>query len=334
MFLTTLSAPVSIAETPPSAEAEPATQLEPAADRATGAATDTDIGSDTGADTKADNKSAAEPDAQPDAAADSSVVLVDVAAKPAAVDTELTWEATENKPALFRFDAPSAGVLSLLARSDTGGDVRAVVADRVGIFRPYGDVDLDPFNLAGGEFGAVAIPEGPSTVVVGSNAGKQTGTLTLGFMPAEQIEAQPDRSAFYRAAVPLGNGKKIVGQTPVRDEANGAETRLCYVITHDAPSILRVRYAVSEGPGLEVYLYRSSAMWWPADYDAGRSGELAFYPNPGETWFVTVQSEYSDEGATFVLSIDDPNDPANRAASATPDTPTPSERSRSRRAPR
>jgi|GEM_PF-2756498 len=251
------------------------------------------------------------PDAAP--ASDPGSALTDITAEPAAFDTDLTWTATEEEPARFWIDAPSAGLLSLIAVSDDGDDLRVVVADRTGIYRPLGDIDYDPSNVTGGEFGAVVIPAGPSTVIVGSFEGRQTGTLKLGFLPTPGVADQPERFDLFRTALPLTEGEAVTGRAPGIDEARGGETQRCYVAAHGETSVLRLRYHVTDGTDLEVYLYRSAAMWWPVEYDAGPEGTLTFYPQPGETWFAVVNSGDLNEGVSYTLSLDDPSRPARRA---------------------
>lgn len=247
--------------------------------------------------------------ATPQEAAAPDVSLPDVVAPAAAWDTDLRWEATEDQPALFRIDAPGPGVVSFMARSDDGDDLRVVVTDRAGVYRPWGDFDSDPRHVPGGEFGGVAVPAGPSLVVVGSHDGRQSGTLRVGFLATPDLDEPPEPSAPFRDATPLRRGAMVAGRAPARRESRGAPDHRCHRLVHEPTSVLRVRYGVTDGADINVYVYRSQALWWPVTSESGASGEITFYPNPDETYYVLVRGAQNREGSTYRLELEDPSRP-------------------------
>lgn len=189
------------------------------------------------------------------AAAIVAVPAVTQAQAPAALPVGKTTagQVTDRAATVYRFTAPSAGVLSVAVHAEA--DVTLKVTDEDGQALPDGSSDRDLFGAGGNEQVMVALPErGEYRVEVellgGSNSKFEIGAGWIA-MPAFARASDPDRRPSQGAALDVGRSHE--------DSLNGDEgdTWDWFVITAKASGTLTVilRSVNDDSPDLALELY-------------------------------------------------------------------------------
>lgn len=120
-------------------------------------------------------------------------------------------QTSDSAPAVYRFNAPAAGVLTIAVQADE--DVSLLVTDAEGQALPEGTADRDLFGSAGNEQITVTLPEpGEYRVQVrmyGNGSSKfQIGSSWIAMPGFAQPNLDPDRRPSLATAVEVGQSRE------------------------------------------------------------------------------------------------------------------------------
>jgi len=158
--------------------------------------------------------------------------------------------ASDSNPAVFDFNAESAGVLTVIVRGENV-DIRLMVTDAVGQALPDGETDSDIGGDVGAEQLAVVVPAaGDYQVRVTTWSGSGIFNIAAGWIPYAELGGPADPDALPTAAAVLVPG------TPIEDSidpANGDNWDWFKVTADAAGAITVITDAPSGDIALEVF---------------------------------------------------------------------------------
>ena len=216
------------------------------------------------------------------------------------------WFVNEDQAALFTVDLPEAGVLTAVAKSSDGKDILLSITDAYGVIRPGGELDHDPAELPGGEYGTVVVPAGRSGVAVISGDGVQRGKLTLLFTPVKGAAPVASPVTAYEQAPELVTGETQRGRLAsieASDQGEGDAKQVFWFVPGRSGRCT-LRYTPAEDESVFLSVYPAAQMWdavW--DYEYGE-GTYVFTAEGGAGYFVVIKNYDYDAAFDFSLTLE------------------------------
>jgi hypothetical protein len=159
--------------------------------------------------------------------------------------------AGDDAPAVFTFNAETAGVLTVVVRGDGDVDLQLAVADAVGQTLPDGEVDQDLGGDGGAEQAAVVIrAAGDYQVRVSTWFGGGTFDIIAGWISYPTLGGPADPDGMPTAAATLAPG------TPIDDsiDPSAGDAWDWFKVTADSAGVITVVTEAPEGDlALEVF---------------------------------------------------------------------------------
>lgn len=193
-------------------------------------------------------------------------------------------------PAVFTFDAESAGVLTVVVRGSADADLVVTVTDEVGQTLPDGQSDQDLGGDSGAEQIAAVIPgAGRYQVRVSTWFGTGPFELAAGWIAYPSLGSSPDPDGMPTAAAALTPG------SPIQDsiDTGAGDAWDWYKVTVDSAAAITVIVEAPEGDlVLEVFSegsYAEALNRSDEDMQGVAGNEsITVQAQPGETYYFKV----------------------------------------------
>ncbi|MGD8330257.1 MAG: PPC domain-containing protein [Acidobacteriota bacterium] len=213
--------------------------------------------------------------------------------------------ASGDNPAVFTFDAESAGVLTVVLRGDGDADLQLAVADAVGQPLPEGQSDMDLGGNMGAEQLAVTIPgAGQYQVRVTMFYGSGTFEMVAGFISYPALAGPMDPDGMPTAAAELTPGSPIQDSI---DPASGDAWDWFKVTVDSAAAVTVITSAESGDLALEVFEegnYAEAINRSDQDMQGVAGNEsLTIQASPGQTYYFKVSPVFGNEAVSYTIRV-------------------------------
>jgi hypothetical protein len=200
-----------------------------------------------------------------------------------------------DNPAVFTFNAESAGVLTVVVRADGDTDLQLAVADAVGQILPDADADRDLGGDTGAEQLAAVIPgAGEYQVRVSTFFGSGPFELVAGWISYPKLGGPMDADALPTAAATLQPGSPIDDSI---DPGNGDNWDWFKVTAGSAAAITVITEAAEGDLALEVFAegsFSESLNRSDQDMQGVQGNEsLTIQAQAGQTYYFKVSPVFS-----------------------------------------
>jgi hypothetical protein len=228
--------------------------------------------------------------------------------QPLALGATRKGVAGPDQPAAFRFEAGSAGLLTVAIRGMGSADLYLIVADEEGQALPEGTSDNDLGGSGGAEQLAIALPAAGTYTVRVQTRGSGEGGFIIGasWLPFAELAAAPDPDGRPRGARDLVVGKAL------DDSLNfpGGDVRDWFVVAaSSAGTLVIVTRGAGGGEGdlvLEAFAggdYGSPVTQSDQDLQGDRKSESITLPvKPGDKLYIRVSIRSSQGPVPYRLS--------------------------------
>jgi len=212
---------------------------------------------------------------------------------------------TGDNPAVFTFNAESAGVLTVVLRGDGDADLQLAVADAVGQILPEGQSDMDLGGNMGAEQLAVTVPgAGQYQVRVTMFYGSGTFEMVAGFISYPALAGPMDPDGMPTAAATLTPG------SPIQDSIDPASGDAWdwFKVTVDSAAAITVITSADEGDlALEVFEegnYAEAINRSDQDMQGVAGNEsLTIQASPGQTYYFKVSPVFGNEAVSYTIRV-------------------------------
>jgi len=213
--------------------------------------------------------------------------------------------AGDSSPAVFTFNAESAGVLTVVVRGDSDADLQLMVSDVVGQTLPEGQSDRDLGGDMGAEQLAVVIPgAGDYQVRVSTWYGNGTFQLVAGWISFPGLAGPADPDGLPTAAATLTPG------SPIDDsiDPSAGDSWDWFKVTVDSAAAVTVITSAPEGDlALEVFEdgnFAESLNRSDQDMQGVPGNEsLTIQASPGQTYYFKVSPVFGGEMIAYQIRV-------------------------------
>lgn len=204
-----------------------------------------------------------------------------------------------NTPAVFNFNAESAGVLTVVVRADGDTDLQLAIADAVGQVLPDAEADRDLGGNTGAEQLAAVIPgAGQYQVRVSTFFGSGPFEIVAGWISYPKLAGPMDPDALPTAAATLSPG------SPIEDsiDPSSGDNWDWFKVTADSAAAITVITEASEGDlALEVFSgdnFSEAVNRSDQDMQGVAGNEsLTIQASAGQTYYFKVSPVFGSGGA-------------------------------------